>query len=589
MRFLPFVLLTSIFAMWMTPAVANAQEGSTSKESTSKILLTNARIFDLDQGKANTETTSILIVGDKIKTIGTSIGTDESAGATLIDVGGRIVLPGLIDLHSHLLLHPYNEATWNDQVLKESLELRTIRGTLAARQTLQAGFTTLRDLGTEGAGYADVAIRDSIKQDLIPGPRIFAVTRALVTSGGYGPTGYDPRWEMPVGAQTADGVPECRKVTREQIAAGADWIKVYADYRRRPGAPSTPTFSQDELNAIVDEATTAGIPVAAHAATDEGIRRSVAAGVKTIEHGYEAAPETLKLMREKGVVLCPTLMASESIARYGGWDPATDPDHPRVATAKALMKNAVASGVTIACGSDVGVFAHGENSRELELMYAYGMPIEDVLRSATVVAASVLQQEELGQIKPGMLADVIVVDLDPTVDLKTLRSPSIVIKNGFLEVDHLFHESATLNSSSASPAGSANEKMIAGSDTKSQMNNQADNQTPSDLNQLLKTGQSGVIAVPNDGQPAPKQEVYGNGETFVFRVDANGSFVVDGVEMPRGDLARLLSQQVENGVRMVKVELEGELTKERIEESVSLKKWLTQLDFQSVLIQSIKE
>ena len=251
-----------------------------------------------------------------------------------------------------------------------------------------------------------------------------------MTSGGYGPSGFDPRFNIPKGAQQADGVGEVRRATREQIAAGADWIKVYADYRRQACGGSTPTFSEDELKAIVDEANSAGVPVSAHATTDKGIIRAVKAGVATIEHGYQASPEALKLMKDSNVVLCPTLAASESMAIYSGWDPA-ETDHARVATAKQLMKNALQSGVTIACGSDVGVFSHGDNARELELMFAYGMPIKDVIRSATSTAAKTIgRADDLGQVKAGFVADLIVVEQNPLDELKTLRKPSVVIQAG---------------------------------------------------------------------------------------------------------------------------------------------------------------
>ena len=320
-------------------------------------------------------------------------------------------------------------------MLKESLELRTIRGVIAAKRTLEAGFTTLRDLGTEGAAYADVALRDAINLGIIPGPRVFAATRAIVATGCYGPSGFDPRWDLPKGAQVADGPVEVRKVVRQQIAAGADWIKVYADYRRKPGDPSTPTFSQAELDAIVDEATSAGLPVAAHASTDEAIRRAVLAGVKTIEHGYQASEEVLTLMRDHGVVLCPTLTASESMARYSGWDE-TQKDHPRITGAKALMKRALKVGVIIACGSDVGVFSHGDNARELELLAAYGMKTEEVIRSATTIAARTLGKEnELGRIAQGYLADLIAVKGNPLRDITVLRSPVVVIKDGIVVID----------------------------------------------------------------------------------------------------------------------------------------------------------
>jgi len=351
-----------------------------------------------------------------------------------VDARGLHVVPGLIDLHSHLLLHPYDETSWNDQVLRENLELRVARGVAAARATLEAGFTTLRDLGTEGAAYADVGIREAIDRGLVPGPRVLASTRAIVATGCYGPSGFDPRFELPVGAQTADGVDGVRRATREQIAAGADWIKVYADYRRRPGDPSTPTFSLAELEAIVDEASSAGLPVAAHAVTDEAIRRAVLAGVRTIEHGYDASAETLALMRARGVTLCPTLAASESIARYAGYRPG-DPEPERVRRARAIFGRALASGVRIACGSDVGVFAHGENARELELMVAYGMSPARALRSATSIAADVLGREDLGRLTEGSVADLVALRDDPLEDPAALRSPVLVVREGRVVVD----------------------------------------------------------------------------------------------------------------------------------------------------------
>jgi len=403
-------------------------------EETERLEIIGADILIPETGRVLTGQ-RILIEHGRISVIESASGRRQDASTTRLDLTGLTILPGLIDLHSHLLLHPYDETSWNDQVLKESLELRTIRGVIAAKRTLEAGFTTLRDLGTEGAAYADVALRDAINLGIIPGPRVFAATRAIVATGCYGPSGFDPRWDLPKGAQVADGPVEVRKVVRQQIAAGADWIKVYADYRRKPGDPSTPTFSQAELDAIVDEATSAGLPVAAHASTDEAIRRAVRAGVKTIEHGYQASEEVLTLMRDHGVVLCPTLTASESMARYSGWDE-SQKDHPRITGAKALMKRALKVGVTIACGSDVGVFSHGDNARELELLAAYGMKTEDVIRSATTIAARTLGKEnELGRIAQGYLADLIAVKGNPLRDITVLRSPVVVIKDGIVVID----------------------------------------------------------------------------------------------------------------------------------------------------------
>jgi imidazolonepropionase-like amidohydrolase len=363
------------------------------------------------------------------------IAASAPAAAQRLELSGLHLLPGLIDLHTHLLLHPYDETPWDDQVLHESLELRTIRAVTAARRTLDSGFTTVRELGTEGAGWADVALRDAIESGLIPGPRVFAATRAIVATASYGPAGFDPRWDVPQGAQEASGVAEIRRVVREQVSQGADWVKVYADYRRGRGAPSTPTFSQEELDALVDEARSAGRPVAAHATTDEGIRRAVRAGVRTIEHGTGVSAETLRSMRERGVVLCPTLQATYAVARYAGWNGA-DPEPESIRASRAFFRRALDSGVTIACGSDAGVFAHGQNVQEIERMVAYGMASDAALRAATLVAAKVLGQDErLGRIAVGYAADLIAVRGDPLRDPATLREPVVVIRNGVVVRD----------------------------------------------------------------------------------------------------------------------------------------------------------
>jgi imidazolonepropionase-like amidohydrolase len=399
------------------------------------LLLTGARVLD-PSGDRLLDGRDVLIENGRIAAIGTAGTLQAPAGAQTIDLQGLTLIPGLIEMHSHLLLHPYDETPWDDQVLKEPLELRTIRAVVAAKATLEAGFTTVRDLGTEGAGFADVSLRDAIAQGMIPGPRVLAATRALVATGSYGPSGFDPRWEIPKGAQVVDGPVEMRKAVREQIAAGADWIKVYADYRRRPGI-TTPTFTQEEMAAAVDEARSAGLPVAAHAYTPEGIRRAVLAGVATIEHGTGVTDELLALMKQKGAALIPTLAASEAVSRYAGWKPGT-PEPQRVKEAREMFARALKSGVTIANGSDVGVFAHGKNARELELMMTYGMTPGQALKAATITAAAVLKKEkDLGRIAPGYLADLVAVKGDPLAEISVIERPVVVVKEGRVAVGGL--------------------------------------------------------------------------------------------------------------------------------------------------------
>jgi imidazolonepropionase-like amidohydrolase len=388
------------------------------------LLLKPARVFD---GTSMHTGWTVLVKGDRIDAVGANVSAP--AGAREIDLPDDTLMPGLIEGHSHLFLHPYNETSWDDQVLHESLALRTARAVNHARLTLLAGFTTSRDLGTEGAGFADVGLKQAIDQGIVPGPRLIVVTRAIVASGAYGPKGFEPGVEVPQGAEEASGDDLVRAV-RRQIAAGADWIKLYADYRWRPGEDSRPTFSEAELRAATAAAHDAGRPVAVHASTAEGMRRAIAAGVDTIEHGYGGTQDTFRAMHEKGIALCPTLAASDAIARYQGWD-GTDPAPRSVQLSRTSFAAARAAHVPICAGGDVGVFAHGDNARELELMQAYGMPALEVLTAATSGNAHAFHiDDKVGALRAGLLADIIAVSGDPSADIHAVRRVHLVMKGG---------------------------------------------------------------------------------------------------------------------------------------------------------------
>jgi imidazolonepropionase-like amidohydrolase len=393
----------------------------------SALVLMPARVFD---GEASHAGWAVRVKGNRIETAG-PVASIEKSTATLVDLPGTTLMPGLIEGHSHALLHPYNETVWNDQVAREGLALRVARAVNHLRDTLNAGFTTIRDLGTEGAGYADVELKQAVEQGIIPGPRMLVSTRAIVASGAYGPKGFALEWRVPQGAEEADGVDSLIKVVRDQIGHGADWVKLYGDYRWGPQPGAKPTFSLDEMKLAVETARSAGVPVAVHAMTPEGMRRAILAGAETIEHGDGGTPEIFRLMAERHVTLCPTLAAGDANNQYTGWKKGQQPDPPEILRKKASFKAALDAGVTIMNGSDVGVFTHGDNVRELELMAAYGMLKLDALKSATSVAGRVLHMD-IGQVKQGYLADLIAVDGDPSSDLSALRRVRFIMKDGMV-------------------------------------------------------------------------------------------------------------------------------------------------------------
>jgi len=394
----------------------------------SQTLLKPDRVFD---GIEMHENWVVLVQDSTIVYRGSLAQLTIPSGTEEIDLKGKTLMPGLIEGHSHILLHSYNETDWNDQVLKESPVERSIRAVGHLETSLMAGITTMRDLGTEGAGYSDVYIKKTLEEGIIIGPRLLVAGPAIVTTGAYGPKGFYDEVKVPLGAEEASG-DKVIETVRRQIGNGSDFIKIYADYRWRSGEDSQPTFSLKEIKQMVETAKSAGRYVVAHASTPEGMKRAIFGGVETIEHGDNGTLEIFKLMKENGVALCATIAAGDAVEQYKGWQKGIDLEPDRIKNKRKSFKLALESGVDIVFGGDVGVFKHGENYRELELMVEYGMSPLKALQSATSVNARVFHLEYLGQLKNGYRADIIAVDGDPVNNIKLLERVSFVMKNGVI-------------------------------------------------------------------------------------------------------------------------------------------------------------
>jgi imidazolonepropionase-like amidohydrolase len=392
------------------------------------IAIRAARLID-GRGGAVVAPAVVVVRGNKIESVGTAV----PEGAKVIDLGDSTLMPGLIDAHVHVLLQgDITSAEYDAQLFKESMAYRALRATKALRIALQHGFTTMRDLETEGAMYTDVDLKKAINAGIIDGPRLVVSTRAMSVTGGYGPSGYAPDVSHPMGVQIVDGVENARKAVREQIAHGADWIKVYADRSyfvdKNGTLSSIPTFTLDEMKAIVDESHRLRHKVAAHAMARPGISNALNAGVDSIEHGVAIPDDLIDMMVAKGVYLCPTLTVTDYVApgRGGIWTMMPTFHHDS-------FRRALRKGVKIAFGTDAGGFDWTalNQAKEFEYYTRFGMTPMQAIESATRVAAEHLDKSDrVGTIEPGKLADLVGVPGNPLQDITAMQRVSFVMKDG---------------------------------------------------------------------------------------------------------------------------------------------------------------
>ena len=415
--------------------LAAAVSATAQTQTSSLTAIKCGRLFD---GKTLTlqENVVVLVDGNKIRAVGKSVPIP--AEAKVIDLSHATVTPGLIDCHTHMFLHGIN---YDEAILKKSQQYRAIWASVAARKTLLAGFTSVRDIETEGGGYGDVALRDAINDGLVIGPRMQCATRALSITGGYSPYGYSPDVDIPKGAQIADGIDGVRKAVREQLANGADLIKIYIDHRRRGRSNpdmlvAQPTFSLDEVKVIVEEAAKLDAKVAAHVYTSKAAQTAIQGGIASLEHGIYLDDPTFKMMAEKGVYWVPTLMAYLQFME----DPQVTPERRRLMTGttqrhKEAFQRALKLPVKIAFGSDLDG-NHETAGREFAWMVRYGMKPLEALRSAASVAAELMGwQDRVGTLEPGKLADVVAVDGNPEQDITAMTRVSFVMKDGVVYKD----------------------------------------------------------------------------------------------------------------------------------------------------------